>query len=161
MKKHEIEDFDVKVGLDKTKKWTKQELEGFDTRVAEYTIKRSPHQRIKNQLAGLQYRLEEEIEKSDSFVDLEVIVKELIDILNITKKELAKSIDMDSPNLSKYLKGERKFNTDLAMRLGSFFHIKPELWLEISMRNELFNLKNQKTKSEKYNKYDYEKVIDL
>ncbi|WP_373493912.1 transcriptional regulator [Aquiflexum sp.] len=159
MKKQELEDFDGKVGLDNPKKWNKEELNAFDSRVKENASGRSPQQRIKNQLAGFQYSLEEKLDQPDTFIDLEEIVKELIDILNITKKELAKSIDMDSPNLSKYLKGERKFNPDLAMRLGSFFHIKPEIWLEISMRNELLSLKIQKTKSEKYTKYDYEKVI--
>lgn len=159
MKNIELDEYDVTIGLETPKKWDKEELKEADSRARKNALKRSPADQIKIQLAGLQYRIEENLENSDSIIDLEEIVKELTGILNITKSKLAQSIDMDSPNLSKYLKGDRRLNSNLAMKLGSFFHINPEIWLEIAMKNELIQLKNEKDNVEKYKKYNYEKVI--
>lgn len=159
MKNNELDEYDVKIGLEIPKEWNKEALKDADSRARENALKRSPATQIKIQLAGLQYKIEENLENSDSIIDLEEIVKELTGILNITKSKLAQSIDMDSPNLSKYLKGDRKLNSNLAMKLGSFFHINPEIWLEIVMKNELIKLKTEKDNLEKYKKYDYEKII--
>ncbi|REG78226.1 helix-turn-helix transcriptional regulator [Algoriphagus antarcticus] len=159
MKNNEFDEYDVKIGLETLKDWNEEALKESDSRAKENALKRSPATQIKIQLAGLQYRIEENLENSDSIIDMEEIVKELNGILNITKSKLAQSIDMDSPNLSKYLKGDRKLNSNLAMKLGSFFHINPEIWLEIVMKNELIKLKSEQDNLEKYKKYDYEKVI--
>lgn len=159
MEKSRIEEFDVLIGNKEPKDWTQGELDAFDLRAKENASNRTPQQIIKNKLAGIEYRLEDNLSTSENTIDLEETVNQFLVVLNISKKEFAKSIDMDSPNLSKYLKGERKFTSNLAMKLGSFFHINPEIWMKIWMKNELIKLKNEKSKLDEFKKYDYEKVI--
>lgn len=159
MEKSRIEEFDVLIGNKEPKDWTRGELDAIDLRAKENASNRTPQQIIKNKLAGIEYRLEDNLSTTENTIDLEETVNQFLVVLNISKKEFAKSIDMDSPNLSKYLKGERKFTSNLAMKLGSFFHINPEIWMKIWMKNELIKLKNEKSKMDEYKKYDYEKVI--
>lgn len=159
MEKSRIEEFDVLIGNKEPKDWTRGELDAIDLRAKENASNRTPQQIIKNKLAGIEYRLEDNLSTTENTIDLEETVNQFLVVLNISKKEFAKSIDMDSPNLSKYLKGERKFTSNLAMKLGSFFHINPEIWMKIWMKNELIKLKNEKSKLDEYKKYDYEKVI--
>ena len=146
MEKSRIEEFDVLIGNKEPKDWTRGELDAFDLRAKENASNRTPQQIIKNKLAGIEYRLENNLSTTENTIDLEETVNQFLVVLNISKKEFAKSIDMDSPNLSKYLKGERKFTSNLAMKLGSFFHINPEIWMKIWMKNELIKLKNEKSK---------------
>lgn len=161
MKKYKTEEFDVLIGNKDPKDWTQAELDAFDLRAKINASNRTPQQIIKNKIAGIQYRLEDNLSTTENEIDLEATVNQLLEVLNISKKEFAKSIDMDSPNLSKYLKGDRKITSNLAMKLGSFFHINPETWMKIWMKNELIKLKNEKSKLDEYKKYDYEKLISF
>ena len=91
--------------------------------------------------------------------DLNFALNLYLEILNITFRKFATSIDTTDSNLKKYLSGERKFSTDLAFKFSNFFHTTPDLWISIDVKNELINLKAQKKQIGKYRKYDYEKIL--
>ncbi|MBP8157236.1 MAG: transcriptional regulator, partial [Flavobacterium sp.] len=60
-----------------------------------------------------------------------------------------------------YLTGGRKLNAKVALKLGSFFHAKPEYWYRVQVKNELIELKKEKKKVAEYQKYDYRNLVEL
>jgi plasmid maintenance system antidote protein VapI len=95
------------------------------------------------------------------FYSIEAFLEDYLKVLNLTFKKFAVSIDTTDSNLKKYLSGQRKFNIDLAMKFGYFFHTSPELWLRVYTKNEFYLLTKEKSKASKYKKYDYLKVVEL
>ncbi len=53
---------------------------------------------------------------------------------------LSKAIGIDSARITEVLKGNRHMSADLALRLGKFFKISPEFWLNIQ---KLFDSTNE------------------
>ena len=86
-------------------------------------------------------------------------VKLILKTLGITQKNLASTFEMKDTNLYKYLIGERRLNSDIVLKLSSFSHTQPELWFNIQIKNELFELRKEKEKIAKYKKYDYRNFI--
>jgi plasmid maintenance system antidote protein VapI len=121
--------------------------------------------KLKNSMSSIRYRMEEYLQneaiREDELLGLDSWLKDYLKVLNLTLKKFADIIENKDGNLKKYLIGERKFSTDLAMKFGHFFHINPEIWLNIQIKNEMILLKREKEIAVKYAKYDYEKVIQI
>lgn len=66
---------------------------------------------------------------------------------------------MESSNLHKYLVGDRKLNSGMVLKLSSFTHTSPELWLSLQVKNEMIEINREKEKSKEYRKYDYENLL--
>lgn len=128
------------------------------------SLKQSKERVLRNELLSIQYQIEDYIE-SDTF-DLEKSLKALdfvkmyLKVLNITKKDLAKYLDMKDSNLHKYLTGERKLNAPVVLKLSYFTHTKPEYWFRIQIKNELLELKKESEKVTDYSKYDYRYLVE-
>ena len=54
--------------------------------------------------------------------------------LNITQNKLAKDIDMPQNIINQIINDEHKITTDIALRLGKYFNIEPEFWLNLQNR---------------------------
>ncbi len=162
LKRDEL-DFDVQIGNDERPELTADEVKAIREHIKKENAKRTPKQRLETELFSLklriQYYLEQENITADKVQTIEAFVKAYLTALNITFKTFASAIDTSDGNLKKYISGERKFNTDLAMKFGSFFHTSPDIWLSIYMKNELYELKKEKEKINHYKKYNYEKVM--
>jgi len=138
----------------------KAELKEF---VSSHSRQQSKERLLVNKLLSIQYRMEDYIRNEDEPGDeLSVLdfVKMYLEALHITKKDLAQYFDMKDSNLHKYLSGERKLNAELAMKLSSFTHTKPEQWFGIQVKNEMIKLKREKKDLEAYKKYDFRNLID-
>lgn len=164
-KKLQEKDFNVEIGLDNpTDNKLKENAPKLEKAFKAHVAQRSPQRVIKNALLGIQYKMEEYLErddiKSNKYISLEDFLSEFLKILNLSFKHFAIKIDTSDANLKKYLKGDRKFNTELAMKFGNFFHTNPELWLRLYLKNEFIQL-NAAKKDQKYAKYDYEKQLEL
>jgi len=70
----------------------------------------------------------------------------LFNIYNINKTKFAEHIGYESANLHALLKGRRKFNSNLASKIGEIFNIDPEIWLFIEAKNELKEFHTNKTR---------------
>jgi addiction module HigA family antidote len=81
--------------------------------------------------------------------------------LNITKNSLAQHFEMEPSNLHKYLTGERRMNAELAMKLSSFSHTKPEYWFSIQVKNELIKLRQEKSNLDEYKRFDYKNLVEI
>lgn len=141
--------------------WNEDKSEKLKDFVLQESKKQSRERKLKNELLAIKYKMEdyivnEQVEKEMKILDF---VKLYLNTFDITQKSLAEAFEMQSPNLHKYLKGDRRLNPDMAFKLSSFSRTKPELWYNIQTKNELLNLKKEKENLKKYEKYDYRKIL--
>jgi antitoxin HigA-1 len=161
-KKNKNVDFKIEIGLPDNKSWSDSKLASVKEFIKSEAAKRSEAQVLKNQLLSIQYQMEEYIDNGsmdNEFRTIETFLKDYLEALNLTFKRFAIYVDTTDGNLKKYVSGVRKFNTDLALKFGHFFHTSPDLWLNVQIKNELASLKKEKKQFDKYRKYDYEKVL--
>jgi addiction module HigA family antidote len=67
----------------------------------------------------------------------EILFEEFMKPLNITQNKLAKDIDMPQNIINQIINDEHKITTDIALRLGKYFNIEPEFWLNLQNRFDL------------------------
>ena len=79
----------------------------------------------------------------------EILKLDFLDPMNITPYALAKAIGVDLAKISQLIKGSRSMTPDTALRLGKFFNVSPEFWLNIQSR---FDLEQEREKSAEYEK---------
>ncbi len=63
--------------------------------------------------------------------------------LNITQAQLSKDINVPPNRISQIIHGKREVTADTALRLGRYFGIEPEFWLNLQVR---YNMKIAQTK---------------
>ena len=114
---------------------------------------------IINKLLSIRFQMENYLEETESgkLISTGMFLEWLIDALEIKKKDFAAYIDCQESNLSAILKGRRKINSDLAIKIGEIFRINPVLWLHIQSKNELTELTDKDKK--KYEKYRLEDLL--
>lgn len=155
--------FRVEIGTREPKKWSSEEVATLKQQAKTIAQRRSKEQGLKNELMAIQFELEDylkEYAESKKLLTLENAVASYLRVLKIPFKRFAIHLDTTDGNLKKYLNGERRFNTDLALKFGHFFHTRPELWLQLQLKNELLELKKEKQQVRRYEKYDYRKEVE-
>jgi plasmid maintenance system antidote protein VapI len=159
------EDFDLTIAPSDGQKWSKEERALMEERAQLIHGKRSPERIIKNQMLGVLYRMEEYVQNDKITLEEKMTIEDFVmtfcSVLGLGKSQFATYLDTDLSNLNKYLKGQRAFNKDLAMKLASFFHRPVYLWLKVQLKNDLIALHEEEKSAEKYSKYDYEKVLQI
>ena len=68
----------------------------------------------------------------------EILLDEFLKPLGISQNELARAISVPPNRISQIIHGKREITADTALRLGRFFGIEPEFWLNLQSR---FNMK--------------------
>jgi antitoxin HigA-1 len=141
--------------------WNADKMNKLRTFILSESKKQSPERRMRSEMLALKYQIQDYIENENIEKKMRIFdfLKLYLKILNIPRVQVARKFEMNDSNLYKYLIGERKLNPDLAMKLSSFSHTKPELWFHIQTKNELFELEKEKEKMEEYKKYTYEKIL--
>ena len=126
-------------------------------------MKQSAERKLTNDLLAIKDQLQDYVDKDLIEKEMSILdfVKLYLKLFNMSQRELSAAFEMKEPNLYKYLKGERKLNTDLVLKLSSFTHTPPELWFAIQTKNELHELRKDKDKLKAYEKYDYKNFISL
>jgi antitoxin HigA-1 len=160
-RKNKFDDPDISIGLPGEQEWSQEKVADIKIILNKRIAARTPAQKLEIELLSIQYRMEEYLKDVKSYQSLEYFVKDYLNVLNLTFKAFAKSIDTTDGNLKKYLTGERKFNTELAMRFASFFHTSPDLWLKVDFKNELIALHQKSYDKKEYKKYDYRKIVSI
>jgi len=67
----------------------------------------------------------------------EILREEFMRPLGITVSELARGIDVPPNRISQIVNGKRAFSADTALRLGKYFGMSPEIWLDLQSEYEL------------------------
>ena len=72
----------------------------------------------------------------------EILLEEFLEPLGISQNELARAISVPPNRISQIINGKREITADTALRLGRFFGIEPEFWLNLQTR---YNMKIART----------------
>ena len=67
----------------------------------------------------------------------EVLMEEFLIPLEISQYRLAKDIDVAPRRINEIIHGSRAVSADTALRLGKYFNISPQFWLNLQSRYEL------------------------
>ena len=68
----------------------------------------------------------------------DVLLEEFLKPMKITQNQLAKDINVPANRVSQIIHGKREITADTALRLGKYFGIEPEFWLNLQVR---YNMK--------------------
>ena len=162
MIKETIIDQDRILGFESSSdKISDEEYKLIKGRIDSFLETQSPKQKIENKILSLKYKMEDYIDQKEpeNILFVGSFIRELLDIINIKDKNFAEYIGFSKYDFSKIVNGKRKLNSDLAIKLGQIFKIKPNLWIEIEIKNELFFL--EKEKNNEYKKYSLDYLINI
>jgi len=68
----------------------------------------------------------------------DILLEEFLVPMKISQAKLARDINVPPNRINQIINGKREISTDTALRLGKYFGIEPEFWLNLQMR---FNMK--------------------
>jgi addiction module HigA family antidote len=68
----------------------------------------------------------------------DVLFEEFLKPMGISQNQLAKDINVPPNRVSQIVHGKRELTADTALRLGKYFGIEPEFWLNLQVR---YNIK--------------------
>ena len=68
----------------------------------------------------------------------DVLLEEFLSPMEITQSQLAKDINVPANRVSQIIRCKREITADTALRLGKYFGIEPEFWLNLQVR---YNMK--------------------
>ncbi|MDA2936109.1 HigA family addiction module antitoxin [Patescibacteria group bacterium AH-259-L05] len=67
----------------------------------------------------------------------EILMEEFLSPLNISQYRLAKDISVAPRRINEIVHGLRAISADTALRLGKYFGISPQFWLNLQSRYDL------------------------
>ena len=71
----------------------------------------------------------------------EILLEEFMKPLHISINRLARDIDVPPNRISTIIRGKRSVTADTALRLGKYFGISPEIWLDLQSDYDLRTLR--------------------
>ena len=73
----------------------------------------------------------------------DILLEEFLKPMKISQNQLAKDINVPANRVSQIIHGKREITADTALRLGKYFGIEPEFWLNLQVR---YNMKIARSK---------------
>ena len=67
-----------------------------------------------------------------------MLKEEFLRPMGISQNQLAQDINVPANRISQIIHGKREISVDTALRLGRYFGIEPEFWLNLQLR---YNMK--------------------
>jgi antitoxin HigA-1 len=67
----------------------------------------------------------------------EILLEEFLKPMGITQYRLAKDINVPQRRISEIVQGKRSITADTALRLGRFFAMEAQFWLNLQARYDL------------------------
>lgn len=67
----------------------------------------------------------------------EVLIEEFLKPMNITQYRLAKDISVPPRRINEIVHGHRSVTADTALRLGRYFGVSPQFWLNLQAHFDL------------------------
>ncbi|MFA4835175.1 MAG: HigA family addiction module antitoxin [Dehalococcoidia bacterium] len=75
----------------------------------------------------------EEKEVLDPIPPGEILYEEFMKPLGLSANQLARDIDVPPGRITEIIKGKRAITADTALRLGKYFGVSPEIWLNLQV----------------------------
>lgn len=66
-----------------------------------------------------------------------ILLEEFIEPAGLSQNKLAVSIHVSAPRINDIVRGKRSITADTALRLGRFFDVSPEFWMNLQARYDL------------------------
>ena len=63
----------------------------------------------------------------------EILLEEFMRPLDLSATQLARDIDVPPGRITEIIKGKRAITADTALRLGKYFGVSPEIWLNLQV----------------------------
>lgn len=76
----------------------------------------------------------------------EMLREEFLVPMNITQRELAEAVHVPYQRINELVNQKRGVTPSTALRLGKFFGVSPDFWLNLQMRRELYKAQNTEKK---------------
>lgn len=73
----------------------------------------------------------------------EVLLEEFMKPMNISQDKLAEDINVPLSRISQIISGRKEISAETALRLGRYFSIEPEFWINLQTR---YNMKKARSK---------------
>jgi addiction module HigA family antidote len=67
----------------------------------------------------------------------EILIEEFLKPMGLSQYRLAKDISVPPRRINEIVQGKRSISADTALRLGRFFGISPQFWLNLQTRFDL------------------------
>jgi antitoxin HigA-1 len=67
----------------------------------------------------------------------EILEEDFLKPLGLTQYRLAKDISVPPRRINEIVKGERAISADTALRLGRYFNMSPQFWLNLQSHYDL------------------------
>ena len=67
----------------------------------------------------------------------EILKEEFLEPMGISQYRLAKDISVPPRRINEIVHGKRAITADTALRLGRFFNMSPQFWLNLQTRHDL------------------------
>jgi antitoxin HigA-1 len=67
----------------------------------------------------------------------EILLHEFLEPLGVSQNKLARDIDVPVSRVAGIIKGERAITADTALRLGAYFGVSAEMWLNLQSGYDL------------------------
>jgi antitoxin HigA-1 len=67
----------------------------------------------------------------------EILEKEFLEPLDLTPYRLARELKVSVPRINDIVRGKRAITADTAIRLGIYFNLSPQFWLNLQNRYDL------------------------
>ena len=67
----------------------------------------------------------------------EILLEEFMKPLQLSINRLARDIDVPPNRISAIIRGKRAITADTALRLGKYFAVSPEIWLDLQSDYDL------------------------
>ena len=64
----------------------------------------------------------------------EILLEEFLEPLGISQAQLARDLNVPPNRVNQIINGKREITADTALRLGAYFGIEAEFWLNLQMR---------------------------
>jgi len=73
----------------------------------------------------------------------EILLEEFLKPMEISQNQLAKDLNVPPNRISQIINGKREITADTALRLGRYFNIEPEFWLNLQARHNMKEVRNR------------------
>ena len=73
----------------------------------------------------------------------EILREEFLEPMGISQYKLAKDISVPPRRINEIVHGKRSITADTALRLGRFFNMSPQFWLNLQTRYDLEKTEDQ------------------
>jgi len=87
----------------------------------------------------------------------EVLLHEFLNPLEITAYRLAKEICVQQTRIEQIVDGKRSITPDSAIRLGRYFGVTPQFWLNLQ---QMYDLEQEESRADRKAEYENIKVCE-